>query len=349
VEENTKLNFFNRIKIAIFKLEDYGMFLGERLSVAIKYFFILILILSIVISVIDSYDFSKMIGKVYNYIENELPDFVYEDGKITFSENVEAYDEDYQFRLFINTDEEVNEETISDYKTQIYNEQYGMIALKDKFIYIVDGNEIEYSYSDLLTQYSLDINNKNELVEKISEISSMSIVMVFFVMNLIAIYISNIITMAGDLLVVALFGYVAARICGIRFKLSPVFSLSIYSLTLSIVLTGIYSVVYTLTGFVIKYFDIMYLLIAYVYIIAAIMMIKYDLIKHHFEVEKIIEVQKKVHDEVEEEKQDKENNDEEDNKKDNENKDKKDSKENNNEPQVDEEPQINREPDGSEI
>ena len=52
--------------------------------------------------------------------------------------------------------------------------------------------------------------------------------------------------------------------------------------------------VYGLTGFVINYFSVMYLLIAYVYIIAAILMIKYDLLKQRLELEKILEVQKKV-------------------------------------------------------
>jgi len=41
--QNKKIGFFDRLKVAIFKLEDYGMFLGERISTAFKYFFILVL------------------------------------------------------------------------------------------------------------------------------------------------------------------------------------------------------------------------------------------------------------------------------------------------------------------
>ena len=41
--ENKKIGFLDRIKIAIFKLEDYGMFLGERCSKAFKFFFLLII------------------------------------------------------------------------------------------------------------------------------------------------------------------------------------------------------------------------------------------------------------------------------------------------------------------
>ena len=81
-----KVGFFTRLKVAIFKLEDYGIFLGERISVALKYFFILILLVSIIISMATTYQVFKMTNKLTNYIQNELPDFTYENGKLNFSE-----------------------------------------------------------------------------------------------------------------------------------------------------------------------------------------------------------------------------------------------------------------------
>ena len=38
-QKEKKLGFFARLKKAIFELEDYGFFLGEKLTVAFKYFF----------------------------------------------------------------------------------------------------------------------------------------------------------------------------------------------------------------------------------------------------------------------------------------------------------------------
>ncbi len=345
MEENRKINFFTRIKIAIFKLEDYGIFLGERFSVAIKYFFLLIFIMSVASSLIDTYDFSKMTNRAYQYITNELPEFSYENEKMSFDNIVEAYDEEYDFRLYIDTSETVNEETLTNYKNKIYDAKFGLIALKDKVIYITNGAEIEYSYAQLLETYSLEIHNKSDVLQILTSVSAGSILGIFFIMNLVAVYISNIIAIFGDLMIVALFGYVAARFCGIRFKLIPIFSLAIYALSLSIVLAGIYSIVYTLTGFVINYFSVMYLLIAYVYIIAAIMMIKYDLIKQHLEIEKIMQVQKQVHETLEEqEKEKEEKEDEKENKEEKPNEQEKKEK-----PSLDNEPEINREPDGSEI
>ena len=119
------------------------------------------------------------------------------------------------------------------------------------------------------------------------------------------------------------------------------FVISIYALTLSIILSTIYTAVYSLTGFVIEYFNAMYLLIAYIYVIAAILIIKSDIIKQHVELQKIYKVEAQVKKELEEQK-DKDKDENEENKKENEKKGKDKDEE-------DDQPVINREPDGSEI
>ena len=349
-ESQKKIGFFKRIKIAIFKLEDYGMFLGERTSVALNFFLILILLISLIISIVSSYNFYKMSNTAYSYIQNELPNFKYENNILKFEKNLEAYDYDYKFRLYINTDDNVSEDILKTYKENMYSDDLGLILLKDKAIYIFDGDVIEQTYQELfsdqyLGQLGINFTNKQELVNSIQNIGFGTVINVYFVANFISIFTNNVITNLGYLFVVAIFGYIAARFCGVRFKMSPMISLSVYSLTLSIILSGIYLVIYMLTGFIIKYFDVMYLLIAYVYIIAAILMIKYDLIKQSEELQKIIEVQKQVKKELNDENDKdlekpelKEKNPEEKNKE-----DVKGTKEE--EPVVEE----NREPDGSEI
>lgn len=349
-ESQKKIGFFKRIKIAIFKLEDYGMFLGERTSVALNFFLILILLISLIISIVSSYNFYKMSNTAYSYIQNELPNFKYENNILKFEKNLEAYDYDYKFRLYINTDDNVSEDILKTYKENMYSDDLGLVLLKDKAIYIFDGNVIEQTYQELfsdqyLGQLGINFTNKQELVNSIQNIGFGTVINVYFVANFISIFINNVITNLGYLFVVAIFGYIAARFCGVRFKMSPMISLSIYSLTLSIILSGIYLVIYMLTGFIIKYFDVMYLLIAYVYIIAAILMIKYDLIKQSEELQKIIEVQKQVKKELNDE-NDKDSEKPELKEKNPEEKNKEDDKGTKEEEPVVEE---NREPDGSEI
>lgn len=333
-----KIGFFKRIKIAIFKLEEYGVFLGERVGKSLKYFFLLILLITLATVIANAYDFSKMANTGLNYITNEMPDFEYAENTLKFENNVEAYDHNYNFKLYINTDDEVPNETLNLYKKDINSASEGVILLKDKFIYIANNQIIEETYEKVSKLYELETLNKQSLLETVNSVGILNITLLYSVSNLISMYLVNIITIFMDLLLIAVFGYVASRVCGIRFKMSPMITLSIYALTLSIILSGIYNVVYILTGFVIKYFNVMYLLIAYVYIIAAIFMIKYDLIKQSEELQKIIEVQKQVRKEAEE----KEENNTEENKDDK----KGDSKEE--EPPV-EVPEENKEPDGSEI
>lgn len=342
-ESKQKIGFLKRLKIAIFKLEDYGFFLGEKFKVALKYFLLLMLLISMVVSAVDTYTISKMLNKGKIYLENEFPEFTYEDGSLKLDEKIDAYDHEYEFKLLVDTTENLSDEEIKNYKTQTYNHPYGIILLKDKFVYIANGVEAEYSYEEFLNSSALEIKNKEDLISVIFETATPAVLTTFFAVDLLTVYIANTITTFADVIVIALFGLIAARFCGLKFKAAPMFSIAIYSLSLSLVLTAIYSVVYGLTGFVINYFNVMYLLIAYVYIIAAILMIKYDLIKQHFELEKILEVQKQVHKEMEEEEKEKEEKEDK----------KEDSKEEKKEEEKDSDgaelKENNREPDGSEI
>ena len=343
-----KVGFFERLKIAIFNLENYGMFLGESLTVAFKYFFLLMFVITLIISGVETYNFSRQVNKSYSYIENELPDFKYSDGIVEFENVIEAYDSDYDFRLFINTDENIDKEVINNYKNKIYDSGYGIIALRDKLICITADQEVEQDYIGLAREYDFNITNKADLVSRINSVSRNGIITIYFIASVIMLYIVNTITILSDIFLVAVFGWFASRICGVPFKVNPIFILSIYSLSLSVVLKTIYYCVLSLTGFVVQYFNIIYLLIAYVYMVAAILMIKYDLIKQKEEIQKIIEDQQRIEDELKAKKQKEE---QEENKDDKENEDveNKNEKKDNDEKKSDTENNDDDELDGSEI
>lgn len=343
MEGNTKkITFWERLKISIFKLEDYGTFLGESLSTALKYFFILILLVSVLISLVTTYQISKMINKMSNYIQNELPDFTYEEGKMKFAQNAEAYNEDFEFTFIVNTDS-INEEQIKEYKNKIIEQ--GIILLENKVIFIADNIELEEEYKNLIDEYGLNINNKTDLINQLSQNTINTALGTYFIAGMVGNYVVNIISIAVDIFVVAVFGWIAAKLCGISFNIQPIISLAIYSVSLSVVLNAIYECVMIITGFEIEYFDMICLLISYIYIIAAIFMIKYDLIKQKEELQKIIDVQKEVKRENE---LDRLSNDRKDKSKEQKDSEKKENNDKNNNDV--EEPVIeNKEPDGSEI
>ena len=48
INQPKKINFFKRLYISIFKVENYGEFVLEKTNVALKYFFKLMLLITII-------------------------------------------------------------------------------------------------------------------------------------------------------------------------------------------------------------------------------------------------------------------------------------------------------------
>ena len=357
-QKEKKLGFFARLKKAIFELEDYGFFLGEKLTVAFKYFFVLVFFVSIIFSFSVVYKSTDAISRAYSYVENELPEFDYKDGNLHFNNVIDAYDHDYGFSLIADTSENISEEKISEYKNKVYKQgEYGAFLLKNNVLLITPSYEDSINYAQyfasLQTADSKDteeitFSNKEELVELMYRIGIPNMLISMFIVLAIGVYFVDVFTILGDICVVAIFGWFAARICGVGFKMNPMMSLSIYGLSLSIVLDLLFDVIYVMTGFTVQYFNVIYLLIAYVYIIAAIFMIKYDLIKHTEELKKIIEVQKQVQKDLAEEKESSKLEKESEEAEEVEKEETEDSEANKKE-EVEEKKEENRDPDGSEI
>ena len=76
--EEKKIGFFKRLKMAIFNLENYKIFAEEKFSKALKYAFILIAIITIVLSISTTVFFRQKFDKIVSYLENDFQDFFYE-------------------------------------------------------------------------------------------------------------------------------------------------------------------------------------------------------------------------------------------------------------------------------
>lgn len=340
-KENKKPGFFARIKIAVTKLEDYGLFLEEKLSVAVKYFFLIVLLLATVMAIVETYRMMQMVSKGYQYIQNEMPDFSFENEILNFTENINAYDTEFDFYMIADTNENIAEEKMKEYNDTI--KSTGAIFLKDKVIYKTGSNQIEYTYHELVSQYGFETFNKTQLLERLDAIGMTGIAFVIFITIVFGVYIIQLVSTFIDWLVISIFAVISARICGMRLSFKGALNLSIYALTLSIILSMLYQIAYYLVGFYTDYFRVVYLLIAYVYVVAVILMIKSDLLKQQVEVAKIVEIQNKVKKELEDSKEKEE--------KKNENqkpeKDKEEEQENQSKDSSGEDTSV--EPDGSEI
>ncbi len=335
-KENKKMGFFQKLKISIFKLEEYNNFLEQKLSSSLGYFALLILILMMMFSAVYTYEYYKELDTGFSYIKNEMPDFNYEDGTLKAENNVEAYDSKYDVKLIINTDEIVPEDVLNEYQNK--TELMRIIALKDEIQVLVDNQTLQFKYTDLETYLQgMEITNKQSIVDTINSLDFGPMIFAVFLGIAIASFLQNLFNLFIYTLIIASFGYIASRMAKVKFPIKVLIILAIYSVTLPNILYTAYMIANLLTGFYIEYFSLFYMLISCVYIFTAIFMIKSDIIKQQQEIQAIVKVQQEVNKEAEENLET-ENSAKEKVK--DENEDKKDE-----EPIIDE----NNEPDGSEI
>ena len=153
-------------------------------------------------------------------------------------------------------------------------------------------------------------------------------------MSFIYLFIAYLSSTILDALILGTIGYITALILKLRLKFVAMIKIAIRALTLPIILNLIYIVTQTLFGFEIKYFEVMYITVTYIYIIAAILMIKSDLIKRGQELAQIVEEEQKIKEELKKkEEEEKQKQEEEQRKKEQKKKEKKDKdkKQNNDE------------------
>lgn len=299
-EKKEKISFFERIKIAVFKLEDYSKFLNEKTYVAIKYFFLISFIFSIVLAILGTYDIEKIINKGISYIENELPEFTYADGKLNFDEYVEAYDNDYEIYMIADTSD-IDGDQVQMLENKI--KTVGIIFLKEKMIYVTPNGGIEYKYEDISKQYEIPDFSREILIQKLDEASPKGIIASLFVLMLVFEFLIEIVAIMLDWFVIAIFAWVVSKIVKVDLKFKQTFNIAIYALTLSLILSIVYNVANYLTGFYTEYFRSVYLLISYVYVVAVILMMKTDGVGQNVEVKVDEEIKTIENNEVVDEKE----------------------------------------------
>lgn len=300
-----KLSFFKKLKISIFDFDGYQELAAEKISRTIGYIVLLMLIFSIVISLVYTYQFNGLISRVRDYINNNISEITYENYELSVKTNsgeeiTEINNNDLiTYKVIINT-ETTDETKINESIKNIENSQNGVLILRDRIIIKNEfsTNLMEYSYKTISEQYNINKIDKSEILNMISGQSVNRLLLMFFATILIYMFIVYFSSILIDILLLAVLAYIVTRISGLRLKYSALYNIATYSLTLPVVLNIIYFVVNRLTGFTIEYFQIMYTAIASIYIITAILMIKSDVIKKQIELNRIIEEQERVKQEL---------------------------------------------------
>ncbi len=305
-EENKRMNFFKEFLKSIKDLDKYEDFALELPKKTFKYFIKLIVLFSIIVSIFYTIKIGSVMRNAYNNLKEKIPDFSYEDGIITTQEEpilIEDYKDSFG-EIIIDTSIEENETN----KYQANGSSIQIIFLKDKCIIKNNSLQQVYRYLDLAESYNIEKFTKQSVIEHVEQINTIYLYFSICVTIFICIAITYFISILLDTLILSLLAYLVARISRIKFNFGTSFNVAVHSITLSVVLRLIYIIVNLMTGFTVKYFELMYSTISYIYVIVGILMIKTDFINRQMELIKLAQEQKKVKEELEKAKEEKDKN-----------------------------------------
>ena len=323
-----KNNFFYKVKKSIFNVEKYPEMATEGVPKAFRYLFEMIAIIAIIYTILALTNLIQIVTKCTNYLQNDCPDFYFKDGIFQFDNKGEVVlaENSILGKIIIDTNQQ-NKEQINKYTNDLLDESNGLIVLSDKAIIknqsFVGTNTIEFK--DLSEQFQIKEFSKQTIIDYVKSGNINNIYISFFIIGFFYYLLSNFISIIIYVLLISILGYLVSIIIKMVIRYKAVFNMAVYSMTLSNLLLIIYSIINEITGFQIKYFSVMYISVASIYIIATIFILKSDLIKKQAELQKIVDVEKEVKEELEREEED---NKEKENKKEDENENKDTDKEN---------------------
>lgn len=338
-DSEIKKGFFKKVWYSIDKIDKYSELSAEGFVRAIKYLAILILIISIISALGTVYRTSISVRNISKYIEDNSPELTYSDGTLKVENDEAIIDENNNEFGKVIIDTNTNEEDkINEYINNVNSDENAIIILKDRLIIKEVGMQqtTSYNYKSLFGELNITEFNKSDLVSYLTSSNMLKLYFNLFVVLFIYAFIIYFINTLLNVAVISIFGYLTTIILKLKIKYRAVFNMAVYSITLPTILNIIYLIVNTFYSYKINYFDVMYVLISSIYMIAAIFILKSDFNKKQAEVQKIVEVEKEVKSENKEEEQNSPSNEENKNDK----KDKEEKEEKNN-------PEDGEEPEGS--
>lgn len=307
--ENDSKGFFKKVWYAIDKIEEYAELSAEGFGKAFKYLIILVMILSVISSFVSVYRTSKEMNEIGGYIKENAPEFEYKDKILTVDSEQPITNESENFGKIIVDTNTQTEEQENQYINDIKEQESAVIILKDKLILKDAGiaANTTYSYEELFQELNINEFNKETLVEYLQSSKMMPVYWNLFLVLFIYAFIIQLINTMSYVIIISIFGYLTSIVLKLRMRYVAVLNMAIYSITLPTLLNLVYLIINAFVDYTIGYFEVMYMLVATIYMIAALFMIKIEFNKKQEKIQKVIEVEKEVKEELERQKEQEEN------------------------------------------
>jgi len=312
------INFFKKIWYSITKFEQYPAMAAEGIKTSTRYLLILITLVTVAAMVGSLLQTNKLMKDLAQYIQENIPEFSYNDGKLEMNTEEPIVINDIQYqgidRIVIDPSADTAEQKEKD-KTDNSMEGIIVFLFKDEIVLVGKTSESDktaeqvYTYSNFIQSYTgTDIQsfNKTDFTDYLTSERMIPFYTRYGLSIFIYLLIMNVIYALLDAFEIAILGWITGLLAKIKIKFSALYSMAAYALTLPIFLNIIYIIINYFTTFSIKYFQVAYIAIAYIYLAATIFILKDDLIRKMQEVEKIREEQKNVKEEIKEQENKKE-------------------------------------------
>lgn len=311
------INFFKKVWYSITKFEKYPEMATEGLGRALKYLVMMCAFITVFMTISSFIEMKKVVLNLSEYIEQNIPEFSYEDGQIQMDTEEPIIIDNIQYdginRIIINPLLENDEEKE---KFEAENDATGVTIyfFKNQIVMRTKAENIDtkispYTYKDFVQNYAGDdvkAFEKTQLIEYMRSSKMNNFYGKYMISSFISLLLVEIIITLIDALEIAAFGWLTTMITRIRIRFVAIYNMAVYALTLPMILNMLYIIVNYFTTFTISYFQVAYITIAYIYLAAVIFLLKDDLLKKLEEVEKIKKEQEKVREEIKEQEENKE-------------------------------------------
>ena len=303
-ETELNMGFFKKVWYSITKIEKYPNMAAQGLGKAISYLAKIVAILAVVFCLGVVYQTHNMIGEGIEYLQNSFPEFSYKDGTL----NVESEEP-----ITISAEDSIAGETIIDTKTedenvinqyinQVTNAGGGIIILKDK-VTVKNANvagTISYSYKDTFGPMGITEFDKQGVIDFANSSKIVSLYVSVFLTMFIYAFVAYFLNTLTNAILLSFFGFFTAWLARIKMRYVAIFNMSVYALTLSVILNMLYIGVNIFIPFEMEYFQVMYVAVAAIYLVAAILILKSEFVKKQMELMKIAEAQEEIKKQMEE-------------------------------------------------
>lgn len=223
-----KIGFFEKLRISIFNINRYNELLKLRFSHAIVYSLVLSLITGSILGGMTINFMNKVEHSVRGMVLSEDFKFEMNNGILDFKNS--PIKKDYgKFLILLDTNISLDE--VDNVKNILVHKDSSLALLKDGVYLNIGGQKFEYNYGNNLERID------NEVI-----LNSLGAMNIFKVIMFLAALLGTTLQLIFNSLILSILGLILNQITNKKMRYSNILKLSIYSMTLPVLISIVYPI-----------------------------------------------------------------------------------------------------------